>query len=109
MRKIASLSLLLGIIASPFASSLFAHGNEGGGGVPEYIYVEMEPPADLAEEEGNSPGSGYIWVKGHWVWHNRWKWERGTWVLKPHETASWNSGHWKAKHHHWVWVPGYWS
>lgn len=104
MKKFVLFSLLFGM----HAGSLLAHRHEVEV-VPEYVYVEMEPPADIAEEVGTSPGAGYIWIKGHWAWQNRWKWEKGAWILKPHETANWNPGYWKSKHHHWVWTPGYWS
>jgi hypothetical protein len=40
-------------------------------------------PAPLAEVVPVSPGSGYIWVPGSWVWENGWVWLRGQWVPPP--------------------------
>lgn len=106
MRKLAIFAFALGVCLSQGA---FAHRHHEVIVVPEYVAVEMEPPAEIVEEQGNCPGAGYMWVKGHWCWENRWRWTRGTWVVKPHETAVWTAGYWKSKHNHWVWTPGYWS
>lgn len=77
---------------------------------PTYVFVESEPPQEIAEAMTPSPGPDYVWLKGAWNYEgNQWMWRNGHWVVKPHPNAEWTAGYWKRKHHHWVWVPGFWS
>lgn len=77
--------------------------------VPETVFVEKEPPAEIVEEVTNSPGEKFVWIKGHWRWSNGWVWTKGHWHERPHHDAVWVSGYWHHRHHHWVWVPGHWE
>lgn len=77
--------------------------------VPETVYVEKEPPAEIVEEVPASPGESYVWAKGHWRWNNGWVWTKGRWIDRPHREAVWVHGYWHHRHHHWVWVPGHWE
>lgn len=73
------------------------------------ILVEQEPPADVVEEMGTSPGYNYVWVKGHWQWDgSQWVRIHGQWVLKPSDSALWVPGYWTKHHDHWRWTEGYW-
>ena len=76
--------------------------------VPGYVIVQNEPPADQIEVIPEFPGPDYVWLKGHWRWKNEWVWVKGCWARKPHEEALWEPPQWKRKHHHWVFVEGFW-
>ena len=43
-----------------------------GGPAPAPVVVDAAPPAPQAETIVVSPGPGYVWVGGEWVWHGRW-------------------------------------
>ena len=75
-----------------------------------YIVVQSAPPADQAEVVPTSPGSGYLWMRGHWKWEgNQWAWEKGRWANRPHPNALWVPGYWHSRQHGWVWISGHWG
>jgi len=81
--------------------------------VEEKTYMvspESSPPALLQEEVPTSPGSGTVWVRGHWKWEGQWVWVKGHWASTPHPEANWTPGYWSHHHHGgWTWSPGYWN
>lgn len=62
---------------------------------PATTVVQEAPPAPLDETSlvVASPGPGYVWIGGEWVWNGRWFWRAGYWSYRP-------GG---------VWVVGGWS
>lgn len=106
MKKIACLATFLTaltLISEAEARTVYVEQT-----VPNYVMVEQQPPADLTEEIVESPGPDYIWLRGHWRYDNGWVWARGRWERRPHAEAVWEPGYWGHKHHHYVWVGGYW-
>jgi hypothetical protein len=82
----AGLSVLLvagGLSLTPgCASRPLASVNAG-------VEVPGDPPPLVAESVPPSPGMGYYWIGGSWVWYNHWAWEPGRWELPPHPGAVW--------------------
>ena len=56
--------------------------------------VEAAPPPAPVETVLVSPGPGYVWVGGEWVWNGGWVWVGGHWVLPPYPHAVWVGGYW---------------
>jgi hypothetical protein len=53
------------------------------------VYVAGDPPSPLVEVVPPSPGVGFIWIGGAWVWNGSWVWESGHWDRPPHPGAIW--------------------
>jgi hypothetical protein len=53
------------------------------------IIVREAPPAPIVETVVVSPGPGFVWVSGGWMWHDRWVWERGHWDRPPRVGVVW--------------------
>ena len=53
------------------------------------VEVNSAPPAPIVEDIPRSPGEGYIWISGAWVWSGRWTWESGHWDRPPRPGAVW--------------------
>jgi outer membrane lipoprotein SlyB len=71
--------------------------------------VQEAPPAPLQETVVvASPGPGYIWVGGEWVWNGRWFWRAGYWGYPPYSRAVWISGGWHQGQRGWYHSPGHW-
>lgn len=66
------------------------------------------PPAPPPETVVVTPGPGYVWVGGEWVWNGRWVWVGGHWAYPPQPHAVWVSGYWWKDYHGWHRAPGYW-
>lgn len=74
------------------------------------IYVNVAPPAPIAEVRVAAPGHGYVWVGGFHRWDGKaYNWVPGRWALPPHGHAGWVGGHWKHHAHGWYWVDGRWK
>ena len=70
--------------------------------------VEVEPPADRAEEIGAAPSAEHVWIRGHWQRRGgEWAWDRGHWEVRRvgHE---WIPGHWERRPRGHVWIEGHW-
>jgi WXXGXW repeat (2 copies) len=78
------------------------------GGPAKEVVVTEAPPGEQAEVVGAPPGRAYVWIGGHWAWHDHWDWERGHWTIRPRPDAMWVPGHWDKRPRGWVWTPGYW-
>jgi hypothetical protein len=74
---------------------------------PDYVYVQVGPPAAIYETRPPRPHAGYVWVGGYYRWYGgRYVWTHGYWANHP---GAWCQGHWRyTKHHGYYWVPGYW-
>lgn len=77
-------------------------------GIPAPIVIHTAPPAPVVERVVVSPGPGYAWVPGHYVWHHRrWVWVRGTWIVPPRAGLIWVNGTWDARAG--SWTEGHWE
>jgi len=73
-----------------FAVSLFAFGCVVYPARPvAEVDVIGDPPALIVEDVTPTPGIGFVWIGGAWVWHDRWVWESGHWGRPPHPGAVW--------------------
>ena len=70
--------------------------------------VEAAPPPAPVETVLVSPGPGYVWVGGEWVWNGGWVWVGGHWVLPPYPHAVWVGGYWGRGPRGWYHSPGHW-
>lgn len=77
------------------------------------VYYRTPPPQPAPQAEVIPPAPGSVavwyWVPGDWAWHGRWVWRGGYWARRPHPGAVWVRGGWVWRHHHRVWVGGYWQ
>lgn len=75
-------------------------------------FVVGDVPPARVDVVSASPGFGYVWVGGHWLWEDGWYWHRGRWVMPPRRGARWTSGRWVAArrngHDGHRWVAGRW-
>jgi hypothetical protein len=70
--------------------------------------VKTRHPPVRAETVVVTPGPGYVWVGGEWVWNNGWVWVGGHWVLPPYPQGVWVHGYWGRGPRGWYHVPGRW-
>ncbi len=75
---------------------------------PSTVVVAEAPPPPPVDTVVVTPGPGYVWVSGDWVWNGRWVWVGGHWAYPPHPRAVWIAGSWRHGPHGWVHVGGYW-
>ena len=72
-------------------------------GVPAPVVVHEAPPRPVREIVVTSPGRGYVWVPGHYVWHHhRYTWVSGAWVLPPQPAAIYVDGRWDPVTRNWI-------
>ncbi len=70
----AGLSLACAACAPQWLLSLHAQPKRG--------YEVGYPPPDKVEVIPPAPGAGYVWIQGHWLWHdnlNDYRWVPGRW------------------------------
>ncbi len=72
------------------------------------IEVQSPPPAPPVETIVVSPGSGYVWTDGEWVWNGGWYWSAGYWAFPPYPHAYWVVGSWHHGSHGWARSGGHW-
>ena len=76
---------------------------------PAVMVVNSEPPPVRVETVMVSPGPGYVWVSGAWLWSGTgWYWYAGHWAHPPHPRAYWVTPGWEYDHGRRVWREGYW-
>src|SRR5262245_45015703 len=84
-------SLLLTFSSSAvFAGCVVAVEAKPAGPAYTEVVVTQAPPAKKVEAKSVAPGSGYVWIDGHWAW------SKGAWV--------WVAGHWVKARAGYVWV-----
>ncbi len=107
--KIAQLSLLaLAVGAAPLAARAGVDIGVSLGG-PEVV-IQSQPPLERVEAVSPSPGPGFIWIRGHWMWrHERWVWFDGHWDRFAGPGHAWIPGQWVARGNGWVWIEGHYA
>jgi outer membrane lipoprotein SlyB len=81
--------------------------NSGDAAPPTTTVVQEAPPEPLHEEiVVESPGPGYVWVGGEWVWNGRWFWRAGYYSYHP--GGVWVVGGWSRGPRGWYHSPGHW-
>src|SRR5690348_10215894 len=71
------------------------------------VTTRPEPPAAVIVRPA-SPGPGYVWIDGEWVWSGgRYNYNHGYWApVRPGHV--WIAGHWVRSGRGWYWERGYW-
>lgn len=70
------------------------------------VYVQIAPPAPIVETVPAPPGSGYVWLHGHYNWNgNRYVWVGGHY---ERHAGQYCEGHWRHDGHGYIWVDGHW-
>jgi hypothetical protein len=67
-----------------------------------------EQPGDVVYDRPASPGAGYIWIDGDWMWSGgRYNWHPGRWDRgRPGRT--WHAGSWQHTSRGHRWNRGHW-
>jgi hypothetical protein len=69
--------------------------------------VTTRPP-DVVYSRPVSPGPGYVWITGDWVWVNgNYRWREGHWAHRRPGYA-WHEGYWERHGKGWKWRRGHW-
>ncbi len=71
--------------------------------------VATAPPPVPVEPMLASPGPGYIWCGGEWVWNGGWVWRAGYWDLPPYPGFIWVGGYWGRGPRGWEMHGGHWG
>ena len=73
-------------------------------------YAGHEPPPTPIEVIPDSPDAAYVWVGGHWRWHDDdFEWVRGSWEKPEARTHEWHPGRWDYDRHGWYYIDGHWQ
>lgn len=73
------------------------------------VVVQQAPPSAPVETVYASPGPGYVWVDGEWVWNGRgWYWVGGYWTYPPYPNAVWVVGYSWHDGYGWHHTRGHW-
>lgn len=80
-------------------------------GGPAVVYPDTAPPAPVVEAQPPSPGPGYVWVGGSWVWgdNHHWSWEKGQWQQPPHAGMHYTPHHYEERGGKHVFERGGWK
>ncbi len=76
--------------------------------VPAGPVVAQAPPPPLVQSVVVSPGPGYVWIGGEWIWNGGWVWRAGYWAYPPYSHAVWVPGYWHRGPHGWYCRTGHW-
>ena len=77
-------------------------------GATTSVVMDAPPPVPLMEPVVPSPGPGYVWANGEWVWNNGWYWSTGYWLWPPFPGTVWVGGYWGPGPHGYVRFGGHW-
>src|SRR5262249_11236845 len=80
---------------------------------PPPVGVKVPPPmpAAPAEVQTAQPGTGYVWIPGHYEWRSSsrsYVWVPGSWAVPPAD-QTWVPGHWETRPNGSVWVQSHWQ
>lgn len=73
------------------------------------VDVAQPPPLPPVEEIPVSPGPGYVWTGGEWVWNNGWYWSAGYYAFPPAPGFVWVAGYWGPGPHGYIRYGGHWA
>lgn len=74
---------------------------------PDFQMAEA-PPAPRPETKPEAPGTGYVWVPGHYMpVKGQWRWVRGEWAVPALPISVWIPARYDEKEK--KWSPGYWQ
>ncbi len=69
----------------------------------------LAPPPVINELQPASPGAGFAWVAGTWVWSGRqYQWAAGHWVQPPQTHQTYVAGEWRSQGGRYHYEPGRW-
>jgi outer membrane lipoprotein SlyB len=71
--------------------------------------AQPPPPAPVEQPILVSPGPGYVWTSGEWVWNGGWYWSAGYWALPPYPGYIWIGGYWGPGPHGYIYHGGHWG
>ena len=71
-------------------------------------YVAQQPPPPRVETVVVTPGPGYVWIGGEWIWRGGWVWVGGHWAYPPYPGAIWVHSTWNRGARGWHHSPGHW-
>ncbi len=90
-----------------FAATSACAGYVTAGGA-SLTFVDRAPPPARREVRTSSPGSGHVWVGGHWGWQgNDYVWVSGSWMAVEPSHRGGKPG-WQHDRRGWYWVDGHW-
>ncbi len=76
---------------------------------PRILVATPPPPSPPDSQRQGSPGSGYFWRPGHYVFKGaRYTWVPGAWVVPPRSDLTWVPGFWTRTPEGGVWIVGHW-
>lgn len=75
------------------------------------VVTVRRPPPQRVEVRSGPPGSGYVWIPGHYAWQGGdYLWVGGRWEAPPQPRyRRWVAGHWTNSRTGWYWVEGHWQ
>jgi hypothetical protein len=100
--------------AAVIVAALNACAPPAGAGVYQrggVVYIRRAPPPPMARVVVASPGPGYAWFEGRWVWNARradYEWEPGRYVLIPAGYRRYEPGRWVHRRQGYLWIEGRW-
>ena len=72
------------------------------------VVVAGPPPPPPGEYIPASPGPGYVWIHGHYLWRNgQYVWAPGHYAVRR-GGAVWVEGRYENRPEGYVWVEGHW-
>ncbi len=72
------------------------------------VIVQQAPPPLPVETVIISPGPGYVWIGGEWIWSGGWVWRTGYWGCPPHGYSVWIGGRSWHDNRGWHCARGHW-
>jgi hypothetical protein len=93
----------------PALALVLSLGGSLPAGADSRVVVTVGPPPPRKEVVDAGPGSGHVWVGGHWRWNGQaFVWVGGRWIAERPGLA-WAPGHWRRIRGGWEWVEGRWQ
>ncbi len=72
--------------------------------------VDGPPPALQDEAVITSPGPDYVWIGGHYDWHEKaYHWTPGRWDHPPHAGATWVAPRYEERGGKHIYHAGHWD
>ena len=105
MRRLLLVRLVVGVVAIGSIGACAANPRPR----TNVVYAVREPPVERVEVIPATPGTEYVWVKGHWAWRrNDYEWIPGHWVVPERGYRQWVAGRWAHDRYGWYFIEGHW-